>query len=114
MGLFSFLSSRIVDEFAATLAQDIVKRYPPALDQPGAKKLSATRLTRIIEDVCQKAEKFQREQQLGLYRKARLGNTFRWQLKDKGYSDAFIEVATESLIVYLGRGTKGGAGKGSR
>lgn len=106
MSLFSLFSSKAVNEFGATLAQDIIKRYPVSLDQPGAKKLSAVRLTRIIEDVCKKAEQFQRDNKLGLIRKAKLGNTFRWELKEKGYSDAFIEVATESLMVYLTKGSK--------
>jgi hypothetical protein len=38
-----------------------------------------------------------------VYRKARLGNTFRWELTDKGYSKPFVEMATEGLIVYITR-----------
>lgn len=100
MGLLSYFSFKSVDEFAASLAKEIVLRYPASLDKPGAKKLSVSRLTRILEDVCKKAENFQRVNTLGLMKKARLGNEFRWQLKEKGYSDEFIEVATEAVLMH--------------
>jgi hypothetical protein len=49
------------------------------------------------------AEWAETEHKLGVYKKARLGNTFRWELEDRGYSKAFIETATEGLVVYLSR-----------
>ena len=51
----------------------------------------------------EKAAEFQREKSLGWFRKASLGNDFRWKLKDLGYSDAFIDIATEGLMVYISR-----------
>ena len=41
---------------------------------------------------------------LGIYKKAKLGNTFKWELKEMGYDEKFTETATEGLIVYLTRG----------
>jgi len=103
MALFGAISSKDVDAFAKELAEDLSKRYPPALDQSGGKTLSEKRLTRILEDVCNKAVEFKNEHKLGVYKKARLGNTFRWALEEKGYSKAFIETATEGLVVFLAR-----------
>lgn len=105
MGFLSFFSFRIVDDFAASLSKEISLRYPAALDKPGAKKLSVSRLTRILEDVCKKAENFQKANALGMIKRARLGNEFRWQLKDKGYSDEFVEVATEAVLMHTSRAT---------
>ena len=34
------------------------------------------------------------------YKKARLANAFKWELKELGYSEKFVEVATEGLVVY--------------
>jgi hypothetical protein len=103
MGLLSGFSNRDVDEFAKSLAEDIAKRLPPAMENKPEKKLSANRITKILEDAFVKAQKFRGERRLGVYRKARLSNTFRWQLKDLGYSDQFIDLATEGLIVYITR-----------
>ena len=47
---------------------------------------------------------FQRSHNLGTLGKAKLGNEFKWQLKELGYTEKFIDVATEGLMVYITRG----------
>ncbi|MGZ5114602.1 MAG: hypothetical protein ACXWCY_01950 [Burkholderiales bacterium] len=103
MGLFGSVSGKEVDRFAKSLADDVAKQYPPALDKGGERTLSEKRLTRILEEVCNKAAVFKNEHKLGVYKKARLGNSFRWELEELGYSKKFIETATEGLVVYLTR-----------
>jgi len=103
MGIFQRFSSRDVDDFAKRLAQDLAKRYPPSLDQATEKKVSRNRVVKVLEEVYAKAIAFQQEKPLGVYRKARLSNTFRWELTDLGYSKTFVEIATEGLVVYISR-----------
>lgn len=103
MALIGTASSKDVDIFSKGLAQDLAKRYPPALDKGSERKISQKRLTSILEDTVTRATAFKREHKLGIYKTARLGNTFRWELEEMGYSEKFIEVATESLIVYITR-----------
>jgi hypothetical protein len=103
MALFGAVSSKQVDEFAKELAQELSKKYPPVLDQSPDRTLSERRLTRILEDTCNRALAFKNEHKLGVYKKARLGNTFRWELEEMGYSRKFIDTATEGLVVYLAR-----------
>ena len=103
MALFGAVSSKEVDAFAKELAEELAKRYPPALDTSPGPSLSEKRLTRILEDVCNKAAAYKNEHKLGVYKKARLGNTFRWELESLGYSKKLIETATEGLVVYLTR-----------
>ena len=103
MALFGAISSKEVDAFARDLAEDLAKRYPPALDQKSGTSLSEKRIARILEDICNKALAFKNAHKLGVYKKARLGNTFRWELEERGYSRMFIETATEALVVYLAR-----------
>jgi len=107
MGLFGSASGKDVDNFAKNLAQDLAKRYPPSMDKGAAeRKLSQKRLTTILEDAFGKATEFKNQHKLGIYKKARLSNTFRWELQELGYSDRFIEVATEGLLVYISRKPK--------
>jgi hypothetical protein len=105
MGLFGSTSGKDVDTFAKTLAQDLAKRYPPALDKGNERKISQKRLTTILEDTYTRAVAYKTEHKLGVYKKARLGNTFRWELQDMGYSEKFVELATEGMIVYITRKT---------
>lgn len=103
MGIFDRFSSKDVDAFAKSLAAEISRRYPPALEQSKEKKISQNRIARILEEAYDKAVEFKSSKHLGVYRKARLGNTFQWELKELGYSKQFVDVATEGLIVYITR-----------
>jgi hypothetical protein len=103
MGLFGSVSGKDVDVFAKGLVQELAKRYPPALDKGSERKISQKRLTTILEDTFTSAIEFQRKHKLGVYKKARLGNTFRWEMQDMGYSEKFVELATEGLVVYITR-----------
>lgn len=103
MGIFERFSSKDVDQFAKSLAAEISKRYPPALDQAKEKRISQNRVARVLEEAYDKAVKFKADKHLGIYRKARLGNTFRWELTELGYSKPFVDMATEGLIVYITR-----------
>ena len=103
MGLFGSVSGKEVDEFAKGLVTELSKKYPPSLDKGGARKLSPKRLTSILEDSYAKAIAFRDQHKLGVYKKARLGNTFRWELHELGYSEKFVEMATEGLVVYITR-----------
>jgi hypothetical protein len=102
-GLFSV--SKKINEFARELSENLSKRYPPALDVNPEKKISANRLTKVLEEALASAAQFQRENRLGIYGKAKLGNEFKWQLKELGYSEQFIDVATEGLMVSITRGS---------
>ena len=103
MGMFGSVSGKDVDTFARELALEISRRYPPSLDKAGQRRVSQKRLTTILEETFVKAAEFRQQHNLGVYKKARLGNTFRWELEELGYSKTFIEVATEGIIVYITR-----------
>jgi len=104
--ILEFFSTRKVTDFAKQLAQDVAKRYPPAIANNPAQMVSQKRLSSILEEAFVRAAEFNRENKLGWYKKAKLGNEFRWELKELGYDKHFIEVATEGLIVYVTRGPK--------
>jgi len=101
---FGLFSSKHITEFATTLANTLAKRYPPALDINPEKKVSQARLTKVLEETLAQAAEFQRQHKLGMFGKAKLGNEFKWQLKELGYTEKFIDVATEGLMIYVTRG----------
>ncbi len=114
MGLFGGVSGKQIDEFAKTLAEAVAKRYPPGLDKAKDRMVSVNRISKVLEDAFEQALAFHRTHRLGVYRKARLGNSFKWELAELGYSDKFVDVATEGLIVYLTRQAKERAGSGGK
>jgi hypothetical protein len=92
------LSARKVVELAKTLAQDVAKRYPPAIANNPARVVSQQRLSAILEQVFAHAAGFSRENSLGWYKRVRLGSAFKWELKEIGYDEEFIDMAAKGLI----------------
>jgi hypothetical protein len=97
------LSTRKVTELAKSLAQEVAKRYPPAIANNPAQMVSRQRLSDILEEVFARATEFSQENKLGWYKKARLGNDFRWELDELGYDEAFVDMAAEGLSLCVTR-----------
>jgi len=101
--ILAFFSTRKLAELAKSLAQDVAKRYPPAIANDPAQIVSQQRLSGILEQVFTRAAKFSRENKLGWYKRAKLGRDFRWELTELGYGEKFVDTATESLILCVTR-----------
>jgi hypothetical protein len=105
MGIFGTVSSKQVDEFARDLARQLAKQCPPEQSDAGGGRPNVTprKLVSTLEELCRKALEFRKEHKLGIYKKARLGNTFRWELTELGYDKQFSEDVTQRLVVYISR-----------
>ena len=100
MALLKFLDTKRIEEFASTLAVDLGRRFPPASEartDPGAKQ----QLKVILDGLSARAVRYHDEEKLGIYGKAKLGNVFRWKLKELGYSTEFCERATKEIVTRL-------------
>jgi hypothetical protein len=89
-----------LEEFAAGLAADMARRFPPvseARTDPGA----VHQLKVILEGLSARAVRYHQQHKLGVYKKAKLGNVFRWKLTELGYSPKFVERATKELVTRL-------------
>ena len=97
MALFGLINTQELEEFAGVLASDLGRRFPPASEartDPGAKY----QLKVILEGLGARAVRYHGDHKLNVYRKAKLGNVFKWRLKELGYSDAFIDNATKEIV----------------
>ena len=101
MPIFDFGKRAIVDEFALNLSGELAKRYPPELENSVPKRRNPQRLAKAFDATFNRAIEFQREQGLGVYGKARLANTFKWELKRLGYPEDFITLTTSSLVKFV-------------
>jgi len=89
--------------FAKELAARLTAELPPALMAERRKVLSVNKVTRQLEKAFETAAAYQRENRIGFIRRAFLANGFRWELKNLGYPDDFIDLAVEGLVVELSR-----------
>ena len=100
MAKFQWLDTAEIDELARSITAELVKRVPPATLGAQDKK-AATRLRNTHDAIFARAGKFARTHKLNVYKKARLGNQFRWALKDAGYPPDFIESWTYELVALV-------------
>lgn len=103
MGIFGSVSGKQVDEFAKMLARDLAEQCPPERGGSGRPMVSAKQLGSTLDDLCRRAVGYKNEHKLGIYKKARLGNTFRWELTELGFDKRFAEEATQRLVVQISR-----------
>ncbi len=93
--LFKLRGSREIDEFAEGLVREFAARFPPQ------KAFDAAPLARAIDEACNRAKEYRREKRLGVYGKARLGTTFKLELKGAGYSGDFVDAFTRQLLLLM-------------
>ncbi len=98
MGFFTGTFSKQPVEFAESIAEKIIRQFPPNSEPQLAKKGAQRRLEGVLSPILNDLAAFQKETQLGWIGKARLGNAFRWKLTEKGYSKQFVEALTEGVI----------------
>jgi len=100
MGIIDWFRTREVDELAAAIAAELVKRVPPAALESHTRK-AAQRLRNTHEAIFARAGKYARTHPLNVYKRARLGNQFRWALKEAGYPREFVEAWTYELVTLI-------------
>src|SRR4030065_272662 len=87
MGILEWFGTREVDELAAAIAAELVKRVPPGALESRTRK-AAERLRNTHDAIFARAGKFARTHPLNVYKRARLGNQFRWALPRSGAGGA--------------------------
>jgi hypothetical protein len=95
--------TRELQQFANDLAEDLGRRFPPDSEKridPGAKH----QVKVILEGLSARAARYHELHKLGIYRKAKLANVFRWRLTELGYSKAFVDDATSQIARRLAAG----------
>ena len=100
MAILKAFDTRELEEFATTLAADFGRRFPPASEartDPGVEH----QIKVILEGLTARAVRYHEQHKLGVYKKAKLANVFKWKLTELGYSEAMVERATKQIVTRL-------------
>lgn len=103
MKIIKFLNLSSEKVFAKSLVDKLVVELPPSLMENRRKILSVNKITRLLEGAYQAAGVYKFQNNIGFLRSAILANSFKWSLKNAGYSSDFIDMATEGLVVELSK-----------
>ena len=93
------LQGKNIDKFSRELAREFASRYPLELAGKLPDKKRDKKLGRALNYVYKQAQDFKHDRRLGVYATARLGNGFKWELREMGYQHDFIEEATKGLVL---------------
>ena len=100
MAILKFLDTQELEEFAAALAADLARKFPPA-SEARTDRGATHQIKVIVEGLATRAVRYRDEHKLGVYKNAKLGNIFQWKLKELGYSDDFAQRVTKELVTRL-------------
>lgn len=88
-------------EFAENLAREFISSFPPELAGHMSNKKNQIKFRKTINRLGTKVRDYRKAAKLGIYGKAKIGNTFMWMLKEKGYDEELVESITNDLLHVL-------------
>lgn len=94
--VFAWFNAAEAKKFGTELAQLVIKELPKG-ERVAEKKLE-TRKQQLLKKIQTRADAFKREHRLNLYKTAQLGNAFKWELKQAGYSTEFVDSFTGIVL----------------
>lgn len=93
----NWFNTREVDEFAQTVVDELLKRYPPDGKDFEPRK-SAERLRKTHDSIFTRVNTFAKSAKLNTYKIAHLGTQAKWALKHAGYPKEFVETFVIELV----------------
>lgn len=89
-----------IDALVDSIVADLMERFPPGeVDLPVEK--AAKRLKGVHNAAFSRVETFARSRPLNLYKKAHLGNRFKWSLREAGYAGEFADALASEFVTLV-------------
>jgi hypothetical protein len=87
-------------EFAKNLAEMYSATYSN-LDKKKEKASTVNKRAKLLGKLTLDVSQFGQTHSLNIYKKAKLGNAFKWALLEKGYDAKFVDELTKEVILAL-------------
>lgn len=97
--IFSWFDAREATVFGASLAEMLIERTPA--EGAIGKRMLTKKHQAMLHQLEQQVTRFRLEHKLNVYKKAQLGNRFKWTLKDRGYDKEYVDQLTNWLMVQM-------------
>ena len=97
--MFKWLDASAAQAFGTELATFYMQRVP--FDPPFSQKKFAQKVQDVLRKMELQIQQFRATNRLNFYQKAKLGNAFKWALRDGGYDTKYVDEITEWLIVHF-------------
>lgn len=97
--MLDWFNSRRAEQFGTELAQFLIEKMP--VDKQLNERKLESKTEYLLTKMEFKIQNFKQDERLNIYKTAKIGNAFRWRLKDAGYEQAYIEKLVEWLVTKL-------------
>lgn len=95
--MFNWLDARDAQEFGLSLAEFFMERIP--LEMPHKKIKSMEKKQEVLNTMFSQIQPFKMKHKLNIYKKAKLGNAFKWKLLDANYDPELVDELTKLLML---------------
>lgn len=95
--LFSWFDASEAKEFGASLAKFYVERNTLSVSNR-TDKFVAKKQEELLGKLLQQVVRFKLEHRLNVYKKAQVGNSFKWTLKEAGCDPQYVDQLTSWLM----------------
>src|SRR5215469_6448183 len=101
--LFNWFNARQATEVGSALADDFVLQSSSAAPRrKGAKPgTQENELQRFLQKFLQRVDRDARPLQLNVFKRAKLANSFKWRLLEKGIDKEVVDELTQALVMRL-------------
>ena len=87
------------EKFGQSLAQLFIAKIPVVI-QPGQKTSIAEQL-KVVDQAHMQIEQFKQKNKLNIYKKAKLGSAFKYELMAAGYQSELVDNLTKGVLLKL-------------
>jgi hypothetical protein len=97
--ILSWFDATEANMFGVRLAEALIERTPA--DGTVGKRRVTKKHEAMLHHLDQQVAHFKATHKLNVYKKAQLGNKFKWTLKDRGYDVDYVNQLTSWLMLKL-------------
>jgi hypothetical protein len=92
----SWFDASEAKKFGFELAHFFIERIP--FESTAKKDKSLAKKKEVLDKMFARIAQFKQQHKLNIYKKAQLGNTFKWELSEAGYDEEFVDDLTKMLM----------------
>jgi hypothetical protein len=100
MGL-NWFDAEKAKEFGLSLGTFFIEKIPVDSSQKIDDDHFARKSKKVLNSITIQIEEFKKNNSLNIYKRAQLGNAFKWKLKEAGYASDYINELTLWLVKQL-------------
>ena len=97
--VLSWFDAGKAKEFGVSLALFFTERIPSTSQK--SDKVFEQKADKILNQMADQVVRFKREEKLNAYKKAQLGNAFKWALRDAGFAPEYTDKLTKWLMLQI-------------